>query len=87
VNPEDHRRLRVSSTDSREPAPRWLRVRAAAAYLGVGVGTLNKLRTYGGGPRYSKLTPGGVVIYDVADLDEYAEARKVRSTSERVLTA
>jgi hypothetical protein len=65
---------------------RWLRVRAAADYLGVGVGTLNKLRTYGGGPRYSKLTPGGVVIYDVADLDEYAEERKVCSTSERVRT-
>ena len=37
--------MRSGSTERKWPAARWLRVRAAAAYLGVGVGTLNKLRT------------------------------------------
>jgi predicted DNA-binding transcriptional regulator AlpA len=64
-------------------ARRWLRAPAAAAYLGVGASTLNKLRLTGGGPIYSKLL-GGVVLYDVADLDAWAEARKVRSTSQRL---
>jgi Helix-turn-helix domain len=67
-----------------DPAPRrWLRALVAAAYLGVGASTLNKLRLTGGGPIYSKLL-GGVVLYDVADLDAWAEARKVRSTSQRL---
>jgi hypothetical protein len=46
---------------------------------------LNKLRTYGGGPRYAKL--GAVVVYDPADLDAWAAERKVRSTSEPVRAA
>src|SRR5215217_6300877 len=46
--------LRDRSPGDTRPASRWLRVRAAADYLGAGVGTLNKLRTYGGGPRYAK---------------------------------
>ena len=66
-------------------ARRWLRVREAATYLGVGIGTLNKLRTYGGGPRYAKC--GHVVIYDIFDLDAWAAERKVRSTSEPVRAA
>jgi hypothetical protein len=64
---------------------KWLRVSDAAVHLGVGVGTLNKLRTYGGGPRYAKL--GSTVIYDVEDLNSWAEARKVHSTSEVVRAA
>lgn len=67
------------------PERRWLRVSAAAAHLGIGVGTLNKLRIYGGGPRYAKLS--ATVIYDIADLDAWAAERKVRSTSERVRVA
>jgi predicted DNA-binding transcriptional regulator AlpA len=74
--------IRSSSLGS-EPRPkRWLRVSSAAAYLGIGKSTLNKLRTYGGGPRYAKL--GAVVVYDPADLDAWAAERKVRSTSEPV---
>jgi hypothetical protein len=65
-----------------EPPRRWLRVEGAAAHLSIGVGTLNKLRTYGGGPKYAKL--GAVVVYDLADLDRWARERKVRSTSEPV---
>ena len=64
---------------------RWLRVGFAAAYLGIGIGTLNKLRTYGGGPRYAKL--GHTVVYDPADLDAWATERKVRSTSEPLRAA
>jgi hypothetical protein len=64
---------------------RWLRVRAAAAHLDLGVGTMNKLRIYGGGPPYSKL--GSVVVYDIEDLDRWASERKVRSTSEPVRAA
>ena len=65
--------------------PRWLRVGTAAARLGIGVGTLNKLRTYGGGPRYAKL--GHTVVYDPADLDAWAAERKVCRTSEPVRAA
>jgi hypothetical protein len=60
-------------------------VPAASAYLGIGVGTLNKLRIYGGGPRYAKLS--ATVIYDVVDLDAWATERKVGSTSEPVRAA
>ena len=66
-------------------AVRWLRVRQAAAHLCIGVGTLDKLRIYGGGPRYAKL--GHTIVYAATDLDAWAEARKVSSTSERVRTA
>ena len=69
-----------SKAGSITPTRRWLRVRAAAAHLDVGVGTMNKLRIYGGGPPYSKL--GAIVVYDVADLDRWAEERKVSSTSQ-----
>ena len=64
---------------------RWLRTEAAADYTGHGKGTLDKLRTTGGGPRYVKR--GTVVLYDRADLDRWLEERKVRSTSERVRAA
>jgi predicted DNA-binding transcriptional regulator AlpA len=61
---------------------RWLRVQQAARYLGIGAGTLNKLRCWGGGPRFAKL--GHIVVYDTADLDAWVAARKVGSTSEPV---
>ena len=66
-------------------ARRWLRVGLAAVHLGIGVGTLNKLRTYGGGPRYAKL--GHTVVYDPTDLDAWATERKVSITSEPVRVA
>jgi len=82
MRPHTYRRSRGDSTipAATEVERRWLRVTAAAAYLGIGVGTLNKLRVAGGGPRYAKLS--ATVIYDVADLDDWLVARKVRSTSE-----
>jgi predicted DNA-binding transcriptional regulator AlpA len=64
------------------PVPnRKLRTPDAADYLGVGKSTLDKLRMTGDGPVYSKLG-GRIVIYDVADLEAYAAARRRRSTSE-----
>ena len=62
-------------------ARRWLRVRDAADHLGMGASTLNKLRLTGGGPPFVKHT--SIVLYDRADLDRWAEERKVRSTSQR----
>ena len=53
---------------------------AAAERAGVSASTLNKLRVYGGGPRFAKL--GARVVYDPADLDAWVNARKRQSTSE-----
>lgn len=51
----------------------------AARYLGISKSMLEKLRLTGEGPRFAKL--GKVVVYDVADLDAWIEARKRTSTS------
>jgi hypothetical protein len=52
----------------------------AAQRLGVSISYLNKLRLYGGGPVFVKI--GAKVVYDPADLAEWIDARKHRSTSE-----
>ncbi len=46
--------------------PRYLRTPEAARLLGLSGRTLEKHRTYGTGPLYSKI--GGRVVYAVADL-------------------
>jgi hypothetical protein len=51
----------------------------AAAYLGLGVSTLEKSRVHGGGPVFNKL--GSRVTYDVADLDAWKAERKRRNTA------
>ena len=81
----DYNARRAVSLQGERPQRGWLRVGAAAKYLGIGIGTLNKLRTYGGGPPYAKL--GHTVVYDPTDLDAWANERKVRSTSEPVRAA
>lgn len=58
-----------------------LRVREAAARLGLSKSTLDKMRCDGRGPRFVKIT-GKIVGYDPADLNAYAEGRKRQSTSE-----
>ena len=58
---------------------RKLNVKEAAAYLGLSVNTLNKMRLCTG-PRYLKL--GRRVLYDVRDLEAWAEERKRNHTSE-----
>lgn len=60
-------------------APR-LPVKGAAEHLGLSVSTLNKLRVFGGGPVFLKL--GRRVVYDLADLDQWLETKRRRSTSD-----
>lgn len=52
----------------------------AAKHVGSAKSTLNKLRVYGGGPRYIKI--GRRVLYDIADLDAWMEQNKRSSTSD-----
>lgn len=69
--------------------PRYLRTPEAARFLGLSGRTLEKHRTYGTGPRYSKL--GGRVVYRLEDLQAWAELGAKASTSDpgagRVLPA
>lgn len=58
-----------------------VRVRAAAEYLGLSKSTLDKLRHFGGGPRYFKL--GRIVVYDTDDLDAWRNERAATSTWEQ----
>lgn len=61
-------------------ALRRMATEAAALYCGVAKHTLDKWRGLGCGPKFSKL--GRRVVYSVADLDAWLEARKHASTSE-----
>ena len=45
----------------------------AAEYLGLAESTLEKMRSYGGGPAYAKM--GRAVRYRRADLDLYVASR------------
>lgn len=60
--------------------PRYLRTPEAARFLGLSGRTLEKHRTYGTGPRYSKI--GGRVVYALADLQAWAERGLKASTSD-----
>ncbi len=60
--------------------PRYLRTQEAARFLGLSGRTLEKHRTYGTGPRYSKL--GGRVVYSLDDLQEWANRGLKTSTSD-----
>jgi predicted DNA-binding transcriptional regulator AlpA len=59
---------------------RILNTREAAAYMGLAVPTLNKLRVYGGGPKFLKLLRA--VRYRQTDLDDWLADRVRGSTSE-----
>ena len=60
--------------------PAYVRVQTAAQYVGVSKSLLDKLRTTGGGPRFSLL--GSAVVYSLADLEAWVASRSVASTSE-----
>ncbi len=60
--------------------PRYLRTPEAARLLGLSGRTLEKHRTYGTGPKYSKL--GGRVVYAVADLQAWVNRGAKESTSD-----
>ena len=55
-------------------------VAQAAERVGLSVSTLNKLRIYGGGPRFLKL--GRAVRYRVDDLDAWLAGKVRASTSD-----
>jgi excisionase family DNA binding protein len=57
-----------------------MRTPEASKYLGLSKSTLDKLRCFGGGPRYIKT--GRRVLYDQRDLDSFLESHKRSSTSE-----
>jgi len=61
-------------------AYRKLTVREAAAHLRLSKSHLDKLRLAGGGPAYLKL--GRRVVYDLRDLETWAEGSRRTSTSE-----
>lgn len=60
--------------------PRRVDTKGASKHVGSAESTLNKLRVYGGGPRYIKI--GRRVLYDIADLDAWIEQNKRSSTSD-----
>jgi predicted DNA-binding transcriptional regulator AlpA len=53
------------------PGARWLRPRAAAAFVGVAVGTLADWRHEGKGPPFKRL--GRAVVYDLAEINAWME--------------
>ena len=59
---------------------RYLRTPEAARFVGLSGRTLEKHRTYGTGPRYSKL--GGRVVYRLEDLQAWVDLGAKASTSD-----
>ena len=60
--------------------PRYLTNDEAADYLRLSPRTLEKQRVIGGGPRFRKF--GRRVMYAVADLETWADARSFEMTSD-----
>lgn len=72
----------MRSTDTQDrpaPAP-LLDTRSAAAFLGLGVRTLQNWRVRGEGPEYLKISRA--VRYDPRTIQAYLEGRRFRSTAE-----
>jgi predicted site-specific integrase-resolvase len=59
---------------------KYVRRKEAAAYLGIAEQTLSRWAVVGFGPSMHKM--GRAVSYSIEELDRFAEARRVRSTSE-----
>ena len=55
----------------------------AAHHLGLAKSTVEKLRVYGGGPRFLKLNRA--VRYRVVDLDDWLITKLAGSTSESII--
>lgn len=74
----------VQPSDPLELAePEWLTPKEAASYLRVSKSHLDKLRSYGGGPRFFR--PGKrKVLYRKTDLDAWAASFSFNSTSDYV---
>lgn len=63
------------------PMPLRLRVKDAAAYIGLSASTLNKYRLLGQGPRFIKAGPR-CVLYAINDLDDWLAEHTHTSTAE-----
>ncbi len=63
--------------------PRYLRTPEAGRFLGLSGRTLEKHRTYGTGPLYSKI--GGRVVYRLEDLQAWVNRGNKRSTSDATI--
>lgn len=59
---------------------RWMDTAEAGDYSKHAVSTLEKYRTYGGGPRFAKV--GRKVLYRQSDVDAWLAETMVSSTSE-----
>lgn len=55
-----------------QPNKQRLNTREAAQYLGIRPGTMEVWRSLGRGPRFCKI--GARVVYNITDLDEYAQS-------------
>ncbi|HEY3949155.1 DNA-binding protein [Phenylobacterium sp.] len=66
--------------EASRPPDKYLRTPAAGAYLKLSGRTLEKHRTFGTGPRYRKV--GGIVLYEIGDLDAWAERAAQTSTTD-----
>lgn len=66
-----------------------LSTRAASVFLGLSASSLEKLRHYGGGPRFVKYGRGrgGRVVYDERDLEAWTESRKRSCTGSSCMAA
>jgi hypothetical protein len=60
----------------------WMDTGEAADYTKHAISTLEKYRTYGGGPRFAKVRGGRKVLYRQSDLDAWLSGQMVNSTSE-----
>lgn len=72
----------VARSRAELPAPAYLDVHSAAAYLSVTRKQLEHWRSRGGGPPFTKL--GRLVRYSRCDLDDWMIQRRVLSTSQEV---
>jgi hypothetical protein len=59
---------------------RWLDTEGAAEYTGFAVSTLEKYRTYGGGPEFAKVNRS--IRYRISALDAWMSAVVASSTSQ-----
>ena len=57
-----------------------LDTKQAAAYIPSTKSTLEKMRVFGGGPKFVKI--GKRVLYDTRDIDDWLEAQKRISTAD-----
>jgi hypothetical protein len=70
----------TADTPASAPAVGYLRTPEAAAYLGISISTLNKLRSHGGGPQYFRPAGTRICLYRPGDLDAWVGAPR-KSTS------